>query len=322
MTVAAIPRRGDACVAHRVANGRARRPARSFPRQSQRRRRREVQQLPDRRPGRLPRAGFEPVAEADQREQPRRFHEIKVGEDVPPPQPVAREGDQAVKVSHARAHGDERVHVARAAAEALPRAAVEARADVNDRDRSRGQGDPVQPEVRRRRVERMNRTRSPRRVTPVEQHQHPMGDFDGQPENEPRHGPPQPGSGLVALPLETLLFDVAVGDPRRLGSGRVAHTGDGGGDAVGVGPCRIKTHDRPPAGEVHADGINPGDRTGGLLDVGDATGAVHPADRKIAVAHARSKSGRVRAHVRRLYAARRGERRARGWDASRRSALW
>ena len=134
------------------------------------------------------RARFEPVPEADQRQQSRRLHEEKLMPHRRPPgvEHAAGEVNQAVSKRDGRAHGNERVHVAGAMAQSGECTGVETAADVDDRDGAGDQRRPSHPGRVGGKVMLAWLLRSglnePVRVA-----------FERQPEDDADDGPPLPG---------------------------------------------------------------------------------------------------------------------------------
>ena len=102
-----------------------------------------------------------------------------------------------------------------------------------------------------------------------------MRDFDREPQHESDDRASQPPAGVGDLVAEALVLDVGVGDARGFGDGRVADVGNRAGDRVGGGDGRIKRNRRPTTGQVHLTRFYTVDRAHRLLDVRDATRAVH-----------------------------------------------
>ena len=220
----------------------------------------EVEQLADGRASAVAGAGFEPVAEADEGEQAGRFVEIERGE-FPPAGEIADEGDEAVEVSHGRAHGDEGVHVGCAMAQGGEGGFVEGGADVDDGDGAGDQGEPVEP-------------CSVGEVGPVE-------DFDGEPKAKADDPAELPGAGMLVLVVKALLFGIGGGDGGVVEVGVIAGMLDGLGQLRRISFGWIEADAGPAGGEVDLGCLRTGNRFEGFFDVGDATGAGHAFDIEI-----------------------------------------
>ena len=181
----------------------------------------EVQQLANGFPGVLSGARFHPVPQADQPEQPGRFHEVQMRQRPPPPGQESDQRHQAIRVRDRRAHRDQHVHVGGKSPQTFPRAAVEPGAEVDDADGACDERRPDHP------VDAVVMSRT-------EQRQRPMRRFEREPQNDPDHRATEPRPGFVALSCGPSGFERTGRRACRFRGGRVARVSDCGCDAGGV----------------------------------------------------------------------------------------